>query len=249
MTVNEYVKKWCEEDYDVRKEDFYVDNAYYVADREWAINGFKHGMFALTIAICTSLFGSPNFGEALLRAVVTLGVLTICFWFYGIRNYDANCLGTSLSIYVMLAILLFISKNKVPTTAQIFFAIGAGAFWFYLTFVKPIMFIKVARKMRKRMEEEDEEEEKNTKQSYSKWENGYKAFRYGLPEPEQKPAYADPVMVEARKLFEGYETNKQVLKTRYRQLAKQHHPDKGGDTKMFQCIIAAYEEINRTLVS
>ena len=101
--------------------------------------------------------------------------------------------------------------------------------------------------MKKRIIQEEDEEEQAAKESYAHWETGYKAFRYGLPEPEQKASNADPAMIEARRLFEGYQNDKQMLKTRYRQLAKQYHPDKGGDTKLFQCIIDVYEEINKTL--
>ena len=86
MTVNEYVKKWCDEDYDVRKEDFYVENAYYTADKEWAISGFKHGLFALAIGIGTIVIGNNGFFGGLVSGLSNMGILTICFWFYAIRN-------------------------------------------------------------------------------------------------------------------------------------------------------------------
>ena len=36
MTINGYAKRWCEEDYDIKKEAFHIDNAYYIAKRQWA---------------------------------------------------------------------------------------------------------------------------------------------------------------------------------------------------------------------
>jgi DnaJ-class molecular chaperone len=36
---------------------------------------------------------------------------------------------------------------------------------------------------------------------------------------------------------------KDMLKNRYRQLAKQYHPDNGGDEHMFQCVSEVYDEL------
>ena len=38
---------------------------------------------------------------------------------------------------------------------------------------------------------------------------------------------------------------RQQIKRRYRVLAKQHHPDRGGDPRQMQRIIAAYEVLMR----
>lgn len=247
MTINEYVKKWCDEDYDIRQEDFFVENAYYVAKREWAISGIKHGVFALFVALFTMWvhFASP---ESILSGFVNMGILTVCFWFYGIRNYDANCVTTGLGFYIMMAILLFITKGKVSTLTQILFAILSCAAWGYLTIFQPIQFFKIAKKMKQKMDEVEREEEEASKQGYAGWEAEYKSYRYGLPEPEVPPSDEDPMMTEARKMFEGYTENKQMLKTRYRQLAKKYHPDLGGDEKMCRCVIAVYEELNKGFV-
>jgi hypothetical protein len=154
---------------------------------------------------------------------------------------------TSVGFYIMLAILLFVTKGKMNMALQVLFALASMALYVYVTFIRPIRFIKTARRMKKKIEEEEQEEEQYAKQSYSQWENGYKAFRYGIPEPEQHADRTDPDMLKAKALFDGYCNDKQMLKTRYRQLAKQYHPDKGGDTKLFQCIVSVYEDIEKAL--
>ena len=97
--------------------------------------------------------------------------------------------------------------------------------------------------MEERIAEEEAEEEKEEQEAYKEWERGYKEYRYGLPEYDVPKD--DPMLVEARKLFEGYTETLQMVKTRYRQLAKMYHPDKGGDTNFFQCVIEAYEELTQ----
>ena len=50
MTINEYIKRWCEEDYDVKYEDFYVENAKWTIEKEWYYGGIGNGI--LSILIC-----------------------------------------------------------------------------------------------------------------------------------------------------------------------------------------------------
>jgi hypothetical protein len=246
MTINGYAKQWCEEDYDIRKEEFYIENAYYVADREWAINGFKHGLMAIVVAIATfMLSNSASFWIRAIDAFVVLGILTISFGIYGLRNYNANSIETGLPMYVMVAILLFLTKARSTETCCTLFAFASFPLYLFITFINPIKFLFTANKMKQRIIDAERDEDNDDKQSYARWENGYKAYRYGLPECETEKG--DPVMDSARQMFDGYKDNKQMLKTRYRQLAKQYHPDKGGDTKLFQCIIAAYEEFNNAM--
>lgn len=99
--------------------------------------------------------------------------------------------------------------------------------------------------MKKRMEEMAAEDDEKAQQAHARWESQYKSYRYGIP--ESTTATNDPMMEEARKLFVGFTENMHMLKTRYRQMAKQYHPDVGGDTKMFQCIVSVYEELCQQL--
>lgn len=244
MTINDYVKRWCDEDYDVRKEDFYVENAYYVAEREWAVSGFKHGLFALVVAAATILTADGSVAESILDAFVNIGIMAVCFFLFGIRDYGANDVGTSLGIYIMTAILLFATKPRVSDLIQIAFAIPAFAVYVYLSFVRPAKFLKMHKKMKQRIIQEEQEEEEADRAAHESWERSYKAYRYGLPEAEAAEK-GDPMMKEARALFENYSENKQMLKSRYRQLMKEHHPDRGGNERLCQCIIAVYEELNQ----
>lgn len=246
MTVNEYVKKWCDEDYDVRKEEFYVENAYYVAKREWSISGFKHGIFAIIVSVIFSFFTSTTTTDIFLNSLLYLGILTVCFWFYGIRNYDANSVETSVAIYVLMLILLLFTKNKVPEFLLYIFTVVSFVLFVYLSIYKPIRFIGIKKKMKQRILEEETEEENNSKDSYAKWQHAYKAYRYGLPEGHVESS--NPLLDKARSLFEGYTNTKQMLKTRYRALAKEYHPDLGGDAETFRCIIEVYEQLNKQIV-
>jgi hypothetical protein len=243
MTINPDVKKWVDEDYDVKHEDYYVENAFYTAQYEWARSGWKHGLFAFLVGLfhMWAWFAAP---EHVLEGFVNIGILTICYWFYGIRNFDANCVTTGGGFYIMMAIFLFITKGKMNTLQQILFAIPSCSLWVYLSIIRPIKFRETKKKMEARWDEMEREEEEAAKKEYEKYKKGYEQFRYGLPESEVVND-SDPKMTEARKLFEGYTDNKDMLKTRYRQLAKQHHPDKGGDAEMFKAVAALYHEYNK----
>lgn len=246
MTINHYAKKWCEEDYDIRKEDFYMENAYYVAKREWISAAIKHGIISLIISIAIFMFGgAADVFSGILGLFVNIGILTICFWLYGMRSIDANSPETGIVIYILTLIFLSLVKMKCGELVQMLFVVCTIPMYIYLTIVSPIKFKDVVNNIKKRIREEEEENARADKESYSKWESEYKAYRYGLP--AGNIAYDNPLLKEARKLFDGYTSDRQMLKTRYRQLAKQYHPDRGGDTELFRCIIEIYEEFAKNL--
>jgi hypothetical protein len=241
MKINEYVKKWYDEDYDIRQEEFYVKNASWVAEREWSSGGIKHGIFAGIVAITLLAESANNLPSAILNSMLALAILTVCFCFYAMREYDESDWAGSKATYVLVLIFLLITKGKVGLPVQWIFAILGTMLYFYTTFYRPIKMRKIKKEMEQKIKEMEEEEERANKDSYSKWEEEYKAFRYGLPESDIPDG--DPKLEEARNLFKGYDSTKDMLKTRYRHLAKQYHPDNGGDEYMFQCIIEVYEEL------
>jgi len=53
---------------------------------------------------------------------------------------------------------------------------------------------------------------------------------------------AGPDIEKARNLLDGFKST--ILKSMYRKLVLQHHPDKGGDPEKFREIQQAYELIN-----
>ena len=57
--------------------------------------------------------------------------------------------------------------------------------------------------------------------------------------------YNDPelAMDTARFLFDGFSSDLSTLKSRYRELAKQYHPDSGGSNGLMQCINHVYDEL------
>jgi hypothetical protein len=152
MTVNEYVKRWCDENYDIRDEEFYVSNAYYIADRQWALNGLKHGIFALIVAIISFFVcGNQGAAHAITIAFSNLSILTIAFWFYGIRNYNANSLETAFGIYIMVLILLFIARTKMQIEVQYIFIILGMLLYIFLTFVNPIKLFVNSKKIKEQI--------------------------------------------------------------------------------------------------
>ena len=242
MTINKYVKQWYDENYDIRKEAFYVENARWVAVRGWYNGGIIHGVVAALVAVMY-IFSHPISWAAGFEALLLLSALTVAFLFYAINNYDANDKTTSLVIYVLTLLFLVLTKPHVSIVGQWIFIIGGLALYIYLTIIKPISLWKIKESLKHKMEEMEKEEEEADKKTYSQWESEYKSYRYGLPEYDIPTD--DPALIEARKMFEGYTDSKEMLKNRYRQLAKQMHPDNGGDERMFQCISEVYEELQQ----
>lgn len=249
MIINEYAKRWCEEDYDIRKEDFYIKNAYWIELRNWTKGALKHIaipilVFIGSFALCAAENGTLN---GLYNGLINSGIMTIAFWFYGIRKYDANCDLTDKTAYVTTAVALFLTRNRLPVWFNWIFAVATLALFVYISIVRPIRYFITKKEIKRKIAEEEKEKDDASKQSYGKWQEGYKAFRYGLP--EGNVSNDDPKLKEAKDLFEGYTSDKQTLKTRYRQLAKKHHPDMGGDEDLFKCIIQIYEELNAQFVA
>lgn len=246
MRINEYVKRWYDEDYDVRQEDFYMTNAYWVVKRHWMKGGIINGVFAFLMMVPGFLIGGSvgrvgGIIGGILGSLTALAIVTISFFFYAIREYDENDWATSKITYLFVLIFLLLTKGKVSVVTQWIVSIMGTVLYVYLTFVKPIQILKLKKEMKRKIKEMEEQEEAANKQSYAQWEKAYKAYRYGLPEYDIPDG--DPMMAEARAMFEGYINSKDMLKTRYRQLAKKAHPDNGGDEKMFSCIIEVYEEL------
>lgn len=65
---------------------------------------------------------------------------------------------------------------------------------------------------------------------------------YGYGGNNQDTEFA---MESARALFEGFDTDRETLKDRYRYLVKRFHPDSGGDEELMKCINAVYDELCR----
>ena len=113
MVINEYVKRWCDEDYDVRHEDFFVENAYYVSEKEWAIHGFRHGLVGGIIALAVLFFARAQFLSALSLAISILGIFTACFYIFAMKEYDAHSVAGYI-FYGVMATFLVISLFVMP---------------------------------------------------------------------------------------------------------------------------------------
>ena len=245
MVINDYVKQWCDEKYDVRKELFHLENAHYVIEREWATVGIINAIVSFIAFIVSFINVDGNGFVSLVAAFANAGIASLCVLFYGIRRCNANSSDTGLVFGVMLAVFLFIFKSDFGWFLNLTIAVPLAFVSIYMSIICPLRAINHKRKFKKQIEEEEMEEESNSKNKYKDWESGYKAYRYGLPEAEIKTD--DPAMSQARAMFDGYTDDLNSLKTQYRSLAKKYHPDRGGDTHLFQCIIAVYEEYKNKL--
>lgn len=239
MIIDNYVKRWCYEEYDLKDEDFFIQQAYWTVNRGWNAGAVKHGIIA---AIVSSLYACFT-TSPIYNALVLLSVMTVSFILHGLRKYDAQKWGTGVFVYFTSLIVMLLSRKYISEAIQWIFAIVGLVGYVYLTFVKPIRFRKVTKELKKKIIEMEEREETEDKQFYEQWEADYKAYREGLPMFET--SNEDPDMIKARKLFEGFENSKEALKTRYRTLAKKEHPDNGGDEHMFACIVDVYEELSQ----
>ena len=160
MIINDYVKQWCDEAYEIEREDFFINNAYYVVDKQWAWGGLKHGAIALLVGAVTAVLKTGDgLWPGIMSGLINLGILTICFWFYGIRQYDANSWDTSKGLYLLVGAFLFLSKGRMSETIKLLFTIGSTALFLYLSIIKPIKFIPFAIKMRKFFRAEEAKEE------------------------------------------------------------------------------------------
>ena len=246
MVINGYAKRWCEEEYDIKKEAFHIDNAYYIAKRQWAKAALKHAIVPVLAFFINFIINANVLTPigATLNALYGGAVFTFAFWFFGIRKYDANDPWSAKGIYIFLPIFMFLTRNYLPNILTIFIGLIGTALYWYLTVYKYIEYRKTAKDVERRIVEEEREDSETSQKEYEKWKNQYQSYRFGIPEAIINDD--DPLLTQARELFEGYTDSMQALKTRFRQLLKKHHPDAGGDTEFCQRIIKVYEEYQKT---
>lgn len=230
MTINRYTEAWCYEKYTPDRESFFVDNAYYVLDREWNSICNKVMVFAPLACMVMQTLG-------LQTALGFAAVVVFTYFMYGVRKIDANDVDMKHPS-LWLAGFLCWSLFKLPDIViQIFIGINI-VLYIYMAFFKTAHYKKNRKRVEQHIDEEDYREEEETKKYYSSW----KKNSYSEPVDEQPQVNnADPLELEAEKMFYGYTDNKDILKTRYRQLAKIHHPDHGGNEELFKRINNFYE--------
>ena len=243
MRVSNNYKRWVQEDYDVAYEDYYTTNVEYEYSRAWSKASLKHGLLSLLFAIIIDIFFNLNsvVWSTYWQAVY---VLTASFILYGIATYVMNREDLGQGLYLFVALFGLLTFGKLPPWQQVICGILSLGVYIGLTFVLPIYHHWKYKDFKK--VDIDEESGRNAKeeQAYQQWKNGYNANRKGLPSGDGPKV--DPAVAEARRLFEGYTGSPQQLKTRYRQLAKQYHPDmlgEGADDSMFKAIRYVYEEL------
>jgi hypothetical protein len=146
--------------------------------------------------------------------------------------------------YGLIVAAGMLTIGKLATWQIGVFAFISVIAYIYISFVHPIWHLIHFWKFNKRDIDAESGKYDQEEAQYTQWKNGYTQWRAGLPSADGPKE--DPVVAEARKLFEGYTDTPQRLKARYRQLAKQYHPDKlgeGADDSMFKAIRYVFEDL------
>lgn len=238
MTINIYAKKWVEEDYDMKNEAFYLENAKWMIERIWITGCIKRGIKILLFATIYGAFSS-DIATFISNTLFALTPLSIAEFFYLIRKCEADpCSGI---MYFASLILCFITKPFMVGVLLMPFQLIGMLIFAYIVAIRPIIALKQKKIMKQKMEEMENFEEEQDKKNYSKWEYEYNSYRNCLM--EHRDEITESMMKEASELFEGYTSTRTLLKSRYHQLAKEYHPDCGGDEKRFQCISCVYEKL------
>lgn len=229
MTINRYTEAWCYEQYTPDREDFFVDNAYYVLDREWNDICRKVMIFAPLAYIVMQTLGIQI-------ALGFAAVVVFTYFMYGVRKVDANDTEMKHPSLFLAGFLVWSLFELPGIVINVFIAINI-VLYIYMVFFKTAHYKKNRKRVEQNIDEEDYREEEEAKRYYSSW----KEHVNDEPIDEPQVNATDPLELEAERLFNGYTDNKDILKTRYRQLAKTHHPDHGGNEELFKRINNYYE--------
>lgn len=236
MEINEYVYKWCMEDYDPKDESFYAANARYVIAKAWGLGSLWHIIFSLAVSmLLTVVLGLPP-----IRAIAILGCCMIAFKIYGVHRYDMNIEENPYIEYVVSFLFLFFMHFKFAIVRLLLIPIAC---YMFLREIQTIVeYFAMAKILEDMIDEMGEKEKEKEKAQYKQWEKQYNQERYNLPSVSD-----DLLMNKAFDLFNGYTENKNALKKRYRELAKEYHPDHGGDAELFKRISTAYNDLVKKL--
>ena len=264
MTINDDFKSWCADSYDKTHEDYYIKNAYYIADRERVSFEKRQGILAILIGIL--YLGSRQTGQ------VHASIIEMCYWFCaaasivliasylcGIVRYDANDYSFATATYIisvssgaiMLAMIMGLQKQSI------FFMISISLMTILrmitVLIVHPMQFYKMNKDFRKETIRFAEFKKKAYENAYKQKANQANNTEYDdeqknhekRVENQNAHFYESEEMQRALHLFDNCDhSDKNALKRRYRLLAKQYHPDHGGDTNFFQCVVAVYEMLS-----
>lgn len=238
MRINEYIKDWCEENYHIEEEKFYTDNAEFQLKenliKEWRRTAI---LYFFLIIIMFSLI-QKCFDALFYSASVIFGLYTKTLNKYGNTPLMPD------SIYLAVILMCILIKDDLPMAAQIIFSVFGIYLFINSGFIAPRKFRTLKKRMKKEYKRKEAEKEQKDKDFYYDFEKQYKQDRYYIPEKDIPKN--DPLLEKARELFHGYSDNRELLKIRFRQLAKTYHPDNGGDEQLFQCIASVYEELAAT---
>lgn len=255
MTINQDIKDWVTESYDTRKEAYYVGNARAVIENLW-FDGVGHGIVSLIASLLLGFFCHENY-------VLSLNCIFACqlsFILSGLRQNEMNYghdpnYSAYICSFIFWVNIIFRAPAAVSTPLR---WIGVVLF-IITTLIVPLKIHfgmkrfnaqTVANEKTVTFDSEEAEfrawkERYYNRDTYSR--NSYYSndSSYSDYSKSQTSKY-DPYVDEAQRLFADFGNTYQELKKRYRKLAMQYHPDKGGDAEIFKAIVTEYEHIKET---
>ena len=168
MIINLYAKDWVEENYNIKNEHLYMENARWLVEEPWYRNGIRTGCIYVGICLIYAFFNSTN-PTVIFDTLMLLAALTMANFFYMIREYDANDSTCSVIMYVATLIFLYLIKPHVGVAGQLAFVIVGIILFIILMLIVPVSMIKRKKQMEQIMKELDVLQEESDKQSYEKF--------------------------------------------------------------------------------
>lgn len=231
MTYNHYASNWVNDDYDFNNETFYVENARDLIRRPW-MKGAIHGGIAIAAFIAVMLLGGPFLTAALLVSAMQIG-----FLLFAVLCYFHNDIKTSKRAYIASLVVFFFGAYHHPAAMIPICVVGAVLFVIFAIIV-PINVYQAHKKFE--AIPDDGPHWESDADEFEAWKRQF--FNQDAYQESAEPSYMpDPNEELAAELFSDYGTTFAELKKRYRKLAKEYHPDHGGEEEVFKAIVRKYE--------
>lgn len=251
MKTNSDARIWCSENYNTAQETFYIYNAKKIIFEEWRTS-WMHALFSIGLVSAGFTFGFiPN-------PLLLLASMQVGFALYGILSYCHNDQGAGGLAYISTLIFLPNALKDAPSSARTAF-IFAGMVLLIASAITERNYRKVLgsyTQTTQRQWANDEEEFEAWKRKYytgySRPAGAASNTNYTRHENNYQSAYAEPARPinpyteKAQALFADFGNTYVELKKRYRKLAHQYHPDRGGDHETFVAIVNEYEYLKST---
>ena len=241
MTINDYAKFWCQDNFDMENEHFYIENARDIVRRPW-FGGLWHGLLAVFGYFIWTVFTNSTG-----TAKVLFGAMNVAFLFYAMLKYVYNDSSNATFVYGAAVIFLYNYIKNTAIVIQNLFTF-VGVILFVITAIVIPIRVKIKNKRFEEMPIDKHAEAFDSEaDEFEAWKrkyyDSYTNTEYSSDDTMESSYIPNPYDEQARELFADFGSTYQELKKQYRKLAMKYHPDKGGDEEMFKAIVKEYETI------